>query len=556
MAIALVKPAAQLPAIINPDASPWETATDSQRQTAELRLLLIGPAVKLVERGASINHVAELVAARLQGGKNVHQRQMLAQLEKVPSLPTLKRWISALRQHGKAGLLPQQTGRVRREYGWEARAIALYNIPGKSTPAAVAWKLRREGYDNATESRVSRYLKSLPATFGEFSPARVGKHLHRLRHKGFQPRTTENLRVGECYAGDGHTVDAYVAHPNTGGLYRPELTAFIDVRSRYCVGWWLSESESGYSTGFALAHAMRTHNHVPSWLYLDRGPGWRARMLNDETVGLFKRFDIEVMAALPGNPHGKGWIERWFRTVRDHHDKFYDDGQAYCGDDMAPEINRRLHVDIKSGKRKVRSLADYTASLTAFIDAYNNEPMDVLNGRTPAQVWAELVVVPVVFDTHAILRPREVCTVGRLAVRFHKREYRHDALAEYDRQQVVVEYDLHDDRRVWVRDMQGRFICEAALVNKIDVIPQSRLEEQRQKSHKAKQKRLAAKLDELDARQADTITLDNQLNGLRQLQPPVQEPAGESFVLDLSQPADRAATKRFEIDITDWNKKQ
>ena len=128
----------------------------------------------------------------------------------------------------------------------------------------MASKLRQEGHATATDSRVERYLKALPATLGKYSPARVGPHLHKLTRRTYQRRSLDEVLVGEIYAGDGHTVDCYVAHPNTGKPYRPELTVFIDIKSSYVVGWYMSEAESAHSTLFALSHAMRSHNYVPA----------------------------------------------------------------------------------------------------------------------------------------------------------------------------------------------------------------------------------------------------------------------------------------------------
>lgn len=523
----------QLPAALNSD--PWLTATEAQRQTAELRYQLIGPGLQLIQAGASVNNVASLLAERLQDTDSAVQQQLLARLGDVPSVRTLKRWLAAFQREGKAGLLSRHTGRVRQDYGWELRAMALYNLPSKPTYAAVALKLRKEGFDSATESRVKSYLKSLPATVGENSPARVGRHLHKLRHQKYQPRTLEQIKVGDIYAGDGHTCDCYVAHPNTGGVFRPELTAFIDIRSRYVPGWYLSEAESALSTVFALSHAMQAHDHLPLFLYLDRGAGYRSKLLNDEATGFYNRFEMDVIGALPGNPHGKGWIERWFRTVRDHHDKFFAGGQVYCGNDMAEEVNRRLSADVKTGKRKLPSLADYAASLSQFIHEYNHTPMDVLEGRTPAQVWASLERNPVVLSAEAIVRPRERRTVRRQMVELHKRQYYANELALYDGKQITVEYDLHNDAAVWLYDAKDRFVCQAALVRTVGVVPQSRLEEQRDKRLKGQIKRLEKKADEARARRQDAITITDQLEQLPDLSTPLtaRVPVKTGIVIDL-----------------------
>ncbi len=129
---------------------------------------------------------------------------------------------------------------------------------------------------------------------------------------------------------------------------------------------------------------------MPAWLYIDRGAGYRAKLLSDESTGWYAKFSIEVIGAIPGNPHGKGWIERFFRTCPRQARQVLRRGQVYCGDDMAPEINRRLSVELTNGRRTLPAFRDYVESFRTFIEAYNNTPMDVLGGRTPAQVWSEL----------------------------------------------------------------------------------------------------------------------------------------------------------------------
>ncbi|WP_447776352.1 Mu transposase C-terminal domain-containing protein [Variovorax boronicumulans] len=532
-----------LPAALNPD--PWESASDAARSVAGFREALVAPLADLVKNGASINHAAALLKAQLDAGTADLNTKHLARVlgSKGLSVPNIKRWLSAYIKGDKASLLPKYTGRVRQDYGWEARAVALYNLPGKPGYADVASKLIQEGFDDVTESRVKRYLKALPATLGKFSPARVGPHLHRLTRQKFQRRSLTEVLVGEIYAGDGHTADCYVKHPNTGKLFRPELTVFICIKTSYVVGWWLTEAESTVSTMFALSHAMRMHNHVPAWVYVDRGPGYRSKLLSDEFTGFYSRYDIGVIGALPGNPHGKGWIERFFRTVRDKHDKFFAGGRVYCGDDMAPETNRRLSADLSMGRRELPSLKEYVDSFTQWLEHYHDQPQDKLSGRTPAQMWAELQPVAVEIDMAAIARPREECTVGRQTVRLHNRFYFAEALALFDAMKVDVEYDLHHDDRVWIFDKKGRFVVEAKLVNKIGVLPTSRLEEGRDRRLQGQLKRLERKADEARARRSDPITAGDQLTALESLGPLLPPP-----------PPPPPGANVIDIDITSWRK--
>lgn len=539
---------ADLPAALNPDDA-WACASDAQRRMADQVEQLVKPLAELVRRGVSLNHAASLFVAKSQAGTlDVREKHLAGLLgwESV-SVPTVKRALSAYRKLGKTGLLPKYKGRVRLDYGWELRAVALYNLPGKPGFADVASRLIEEGFDEVSESRVARYLKTMPATLGKNSPARIGPHLHRLKRQKFTRRSLDEVLVGEIYAGDGHTVDCYVGHPNTGKPFRPELTAFIDIKSGYVPGIWFTESESAVSTLFSLSYAMRTHDHVPAWVYVDRGAGYRAKLLSDEATGFYSRFDIGMIGALPGNPHGKGWIERWFRTCRDKHDKFFAGGQVYCGDDMAPETNRRLSADLnkKDPTRKLPSLRDYIASFTAWLDHYHNQPQDKLGGRTPAQVWAGLQNVSIESDMSSVVRPREEVTVGRQTARLHNRFYYAEALALYDGKKLQAEYDWFDDGHIWLYDAKGRFVLQAKLVNTIGVLPTSRLEEGRDRRAAGQVKRLQNKLAEVQMRRDDPITAEAQIAAIDALTPSL--PAS---VQQLSAPQETV----FEIDLTTWRK--
>lgn len=537
-----------LPAALNNDDA-WLCASDAQRRSADWLETLVKPLAELVERGVSLNHAAALFVAKSHAGSLDTREKHLAGLLgwDTVSVPTVKRALSAYRKAGKPGLLPKYKGRVRLDYGWELRAVALYNLPGKPGFADVASRLIEEGFDEVSESRVARYLKTMPATLGKNSPARIGPHLHRLRRQKFTRRSLDEVLVGEIYAGDGHTVDCYVGHPNTGKPFRPELTAFIDIKSGFVPGIWFTESESAVSTLFSLSHAMRTHDHVPAWVYVDRGAGYRAKMLSDEATGFYARFDIGMIGALPGNPHGKGWIERWFRTCRDKHDKFFAGGQVYCGDDMAPETNRRLSADLnkKDPTRKLPSMREYVASFTAWLDHYHQQPQDKLGGRTPAQVWAGLKNISIESDASSVVRPREEVTIGRQTARLHNRFYYAEALAMYDGKKLQAEYDWFDDGHIWLYDHKGRFVLQAKLVNTIGVLPTSRLEEGRDRRAAGQVKRLQNKLAEVRLRRDDPITAEAQIAAIDQLTPSL--PAAPLRLADPSEPD-------FEVDLTTWRK--
>jgi putative transposase len=427
-----------------------------------------------------------------------------------PDRATVYRWLNDLAKFKNGNVLAltkQHTGRMRKTYGWEHKAIELFNLPSKPGYADVAYWLRTDyGFASATNSRVARYIGTMPATLGKQSPGRMGKNFYKHNLAPHKIRDNDVLPVGFGYEGDGHTVDAYITHPSGKKVHRPELTIWIDVRSRYVAGWFMSNDESAISTLFALSHAMLSEDHVPAMLFLDNGSGFKSRMMADEAIGFLNRMDITPAFALPGNSKGKGLVEGFFKIFRNRHDKKF---LTYCGDDMAPEINRRLSDEVKRGLRTLPSYAEYVASVKQYIDDYNNEPKGVLNGETPRQVWLrDLKQVPVHIAADALIMPREIRTVKKWRVTLHKRTYQAPELAQYNGADVMIEYSLHKDGEIRVLDMQERLICIATLVGKVDRLPESRIVEAEQKRLNGQIKRLQLHANEKKLRAQPVLSLE------------------------------------------------
>lgn len=436
-----------------------------------------------------------------------------------PDRATWYRWLGKYNQFQSGNVLAltkQHKGRQREVHGWEAKAIELYNLPSKPGYADVAYWLRTDhGFASATKERVTSYLQSMPATLGKQSPLRMGKQFYRHNLAPHKIRDNDVLPVGFGYEGDGHTVDAYIAHPAGKKVYRPELTIWIDVRSRYVAGWYLSNDESSISTLFALSHALLAEDHVPAMLFLDNGSGFKSRMMADDTIGFLNRMAITPSFALPGNSKGKGLVEGFFKIFRNRHDKKFP---TYCGDDMAPEINRRLTDEVQRGLRTLPSFAEYLASVKQYIDDYNNEPKGVLNGETPKQVWLrDLQQVPVHIAADALVMPREIRTVRRWRITLHKRVYQAAELAQYNNSEVLVEYSLHRDDEIRVLDQQQRLICIAKLVGKVDRLPASRIVEAEQKRLLGQIVRLEQKANEHKLRAQPVLTLEESTAALMDL---------------------------------------
>lgn len=497
------------------EAARWDRATDKQR-TKALACGVFAKAIQhLRDSGLTVEVACDLVAAGVADG--TADMALISAAGKAgrkgapPSSDSIKRWYYAWASGGHEALLPEHKGSQRKTYGWEARALHFYSLPSKPDMATVAKWLQDERHATATDSRVRRYLKALPADAAE--RGRLGARLFANTRKSYRRRDTSSIPVGFIYQGDGHTVDVYIAHPETGRIWRPELTAWIDVASRYIVGWYVSEAESAISTLLALSHALAGQDHAPAMLHIDNGSGYASKMMNAESLGFYQRFDIEPMFALPYNAKAKGQIERWFKTMERDYGKRCE---TYCGEDMAPEALQRIVREVNGGKRSLPSLREYMDGLAAWIDRYHNTPHEGLGGRTPAEVWVGLERVSLEAPAAAIIRPRAERVVERQAIRLHNREYMHAELVQWNGRKVVIEYDIHTDTEVRVLESPTlRWICDAQLVNKVDYLPASRVQEGRLRRLEGQRKRLQRRLDEADARAGLAITHEQTLEDIK-----------------------------------------
>ena len=467
---------------------------------------------------------------------------------------TIVKWLDRFQSKGLLGLVDERKGKQKLDKGWELRAVKLFAKPQQPSFQLVVDQLIEEGFTVDYHS-VRRYLHTLPTDMTTFSHGRLGAKYNNLNTRKYKLLDDSNIPVGYCFQGDGHECDVWVAHPNTGDIMRPELTAWIDIRSRYITGHWLGYVENSTDTLFALSHAMTKHNHVPSLLHIDNGSGYKSHMLNEDHVGFYTRFDIETMFAIPGNSKGKGRIERWFKTFEIKFGKRFD---TYCGKDMSGEVLRDITKGVKNGTYQLPSFEDFKYRAAAWIEEYNNTPHRSLNGLTPAQVWADLQQTELVTPTEAVVLPVKKRVVRRTGVALDKRLYRHDELLHHEGKEVQVQYSVHTDGWVRILTLEGYWLCDAPLATKTPYIPDSRIQEGMIKSLKGKQKRLDIKRDENEKRAILSLGVEPDLTSLDILNQPLLTDLDDFDNTDSTEdsgsndtPTKPSRKSNIVIDITD-----
>ncbi|MBB4287403.1 Mu transposase C-terminal domain-containing protein [Roseospira goensis] len=403
---------------------------------------------------------------------------------RVLSVRSVQRWLAARAAGDVVALAPAEE--MPREWPpWVYPLMKLRQRPQEPSIAACLelWPedapVPAPSYDQAR-----RFVASLGAIAKH--KGRVGpRELKRVR--AYTIRSIDGLLPGDVYTADGHCHDCEVAHPLTGKPFRPEIIGVVCVRTRKCVGWsaWTAESE------WLVAAALRVavvQAGVPAIWYVDNGCGFRNRAHNDPVTGLMARLGITPRNSLPYNSQARGVIERfhqtcWIRPAREL--------DAYVGRDMDAEA-RKLTFKVSRKDIKLYGHSPVIQSWDAFLawaetcrERYNTRPHSALprirdpetgkmRHRTPAEQWDALLpeaedlgVAPTRLspdEARDLFRPHEIRVVRRAWVHLGGRKYFSQVLDDLDLHgvEVRVEYDPRDMGRVWVRDLDGRLICEAA----------------------------------------------------------------------------------------------
>ncbi len=130
----------------------------------------------------------------------------------------------------------------------------------------------------------------------------------------FVRRDWTSLPVNAVWVGDGHCMKMTAFNPLTGNIFRPEVTLVMDAGQRFVVGWSLSLSENVIAVADALRYGMAQHG-IPLIYYSDNGGGEKNRVLDADITGILPRLGVEHHTGIPGNPQGRGVIERLNKEI-------------------------------------------------------------------------------------------------------------------------------------------------------------------------------------------------------------------------------------------------
>ena len=532
---------------------------DRQTETAHARCAIVAYVLPLHElAGMPIKKAVAFVAAEATAGRLPEDVAKLIPLanarnngERSLSEPTLYRWVRAYRAapDSMSRLLALAPVKTREKtpllaIDWLPYFLMFYQRPNKPTMMAAAKKLAQWYLEQGKIEQMPSYdqiqtvMKRLPEHMKERG-RRTGS-----AYKALLPyidRDWTALKPNDVWVGDGHSFKAKIRHP-MGYLFTPEVTMIVDGCSGAVVGWSVALSETAVAVADALRHGM-THFPPPLGYYSDNGSGETGDMLDKETTGILPRIGIEHFTGIPGNPQGRGKIERLWQTITIPLAKQY---ATYQGKDADAETLRKVSNALASAQKvqkKGKELnkaqeaalaaaptwAQFMADLEEAVRRYNFEhehrslPKNPETGRhfTPMKYYEYRmktdgmrvktdVLSPLELDF--MYRPEEERIPDRGAVSLHNNTYFHQGLLDYSGQKVRVAYDIHDADHVIVKDMLGKVICKAVFNgNKRAAFTETRMEQLAERRRKGQAKRLQDKMDLIEAqRQSATPIIEQQ----------------------------------------------
>ncbi|MCP2041441.1 putative transposase [Neisseria sp. HSC-16F19] len=523
--------------------------TDKQRDCAHARMALVCEVLKMHQvAGLGVKAAAVYVVQQIECGtlpeallRYVPVANARPNGQRGLSVRSLMGWVADYRRaktpnERLAALAPKPTKTevpvMRIE--WLADFMGFHCRPSAPKLAhsyaqfAQWWSATRPEADLPTLDQVRRVWRKMPVIMQERG-RRTG-----AAYKGLLPfvrRNWDALRPNDVWIGDGHSFKAKVQHPIHGQPFKPEVTVIIDGCTRMVVGFSFSLAESCVAVADALRIGIK-HNGVPLMYYSDNGAGQTGKTIDHEITGLAARLGIHHETGLPGNPQGRGIIERWWK---DNLIKLARDYETFTGAGMdsstqnliyrklesafkAADKGKELTAEQRRYRAKLPGWAQFQADVMRCIADYNRRPHGELPKKADGTRFSPLeyrdyrmaqenliadYLAPQEMET--LFRPQEVRKVFRGEVELFTNRYFAVDLAEHHGESVRVAYDYDDASAVYVYDMAGAFVCKAALDgNKRDAFPltvRDRLAAQRM-AGRVKRAQNTIRLAEAEARPA------------------------------------------------------
>lgn len=439
--------------------------------------------------GLSVKACCSALAERLVSGNASDDLLLAAQTT----------YLKPRRDAGPLGGVDAQTGRLQRmmaffEKGRLAGEVGRFLVPGKREkeghnpiqvaaflrffcrptrpPVAEAYRemapwLAERGLPVPSYSVVCRIENDLPVTV-KYRGRVTGSEWRGL--KPYIDRDVSMFKANDIWVGDGHSFKAKVQHPIHGQPFTPEVTVILDWVSRKIVGWSVALSESTIAVSDAFRHAQKATRARCLVYYSDNGAGQTGKMIDCPVAGTLARQGIAHETGIPGNPQGRGIIERVWQITLIPLARSYPTCTWRGADENATTKMLKLLNRKDQGGISIPSFRQFLDDIEVCITRYNLEHEHrELNGNTPEDEYqARLDKDSIVFgpsdaEIMALWMPEVVRKPTRGIVSLFGNEYFKRDLTDVLREgeKVRVRYDLHDPNQVLLLTMDGTILGTA-----------------------------------------------------------------------------------------------
>lgn len=352
-----------------------------------------------------------------------------------------------------------------------------------------------------------RIEKSLPVTI-KYRGRMTGSEWRGI--KPYIDRDVSMFKSNDIWVGDGHSFKAKVQHPIHGNPFTPEVTVILDWISRKIVGWSIDLAENQIAVSAAFRHGQKTTRARPLIYYSDNGSGQTGKTIDCPIHGTLARQGIVHETGIPGNPQGRGIIERLWQVTTIPLARTYPTC-TWRGSDK--ETMRKMLVAMNkadgSGRAILPSFEQFLEDIKACFTAYNlHHEHRELGGMTPELAYHakldpdSIACGPTDAELDVLWMPEETRTPQRGVVSLFGNEYARKDLVNIlaDGEKVRVRYDLHNAERVWLMRTDGTYIGEAKWNgHKVAAFPVPRVEQLREERAEGKINRAELRIAEARA---------------------------------------------------------
>ncbi|VEB25734.1 phage transposase [Actinobacillus lignieresii] len=524
--------------------------TNKQRNTADARMALVAKVLELEDSGMSRIKAVRFFCNLAKNGElpaDVAELVMVANAKsnakRTVGERTLNQWVI---DYCKADNAEQRlkiiAPQVRQpvdvaELNWLPEFLAVYrNTNGVNIAEAYeefAWRWQTAYADQPLWLELMPSIHQVRRVMSKFSQLfktigrKTGAELRAMNT--YVKRDWSVLKANDVWVGDGHSMKMKVAHPDHGRPFIPELTMVMDASSRFIVGWSVSLAENCIAVADAIRYGVERHG-IPAIYYSDNGGGEKNWTLDADITGILPRLGINHQTGIPGNPQGRGIIERVNQTIALRIARQFD---TYHGTGADRETVRQVSTGVvslekalrqgkteltdkqKRAKGKLPSWQQFIDAVEQAIDWYNNEHVHREIGTTPARKRAQLLqdvevlkITPV--EARDMFRPQVIRTAQRGWLSVFNNDYFNQKLIDVDGEKVTVSFDIHNADSVIVRHLDGRFICEAQFDgNKRAAFPEAFVDKARKERASRRMKLKQEQVDEIQAELNPVRTIEH-----------------------------------------------